>query len=147
MEVAFHFNVSQPTAYCCRLLRKAHARGARVTVTGPRERLQDIDQQLWALSPTEFVPHAWADAPAEVLMCSPIVLCETLTAPEPGQAAPMLLNLSDQIPAEYTLFERVIEVVGLDDDERALARQRWRAYDQAQHRLTRHDAAPSAAAS
>ena len=147
MEVAFHFNVSQPTAYCCRLLRKAHARGARVTVTGPRERLQDIDQQLWALSPTEFVPHAWADAPAEVLMCSPIVLCETLTAPVPGQAAPMLLNLSDQIPAEYTLFERVIEVVGLDDDERALARQRWRAYDQAQHRLTRHDAAPSAAAS
>ena len=85
MEVAFHFNVSQPTDYCCRLLRKAHARGARVTVTGPRERLQDIDQQLWALSATEFVPHAWADAPAEVLMCSPIVLCETLTRPDPGQ--------------------------------------------------------------
>jgi DNA polymerase-3 subunit chi len=108
--------------------------------------LQDIDQQLWALSATEFVPHAWADAPAEVLMCSPIVLCETLTAPEPGQAAPMLLNLSEQIPAAYTQFERVIEVVGLGDDERAQARQRWRAYDQAQHRLTRHDAAPSAAA-
>ena len=146
MEVAFHFNVSQPTDYCCRLLRKAHARGARVTVTGSQERLQDIDQQLWALSATEFVPHAWADAPAEVLMCSPIVLCETLTAPEPGQAAPMLLNLSEQIPAAYTQFERVIEVVGLGDVERAQARQRWRAYDQAQHRLTRHDAAPSAAA-
>ena len=57
MEVAFHFNVSQPTDYCCRLLRKAHARGARVTVTGPRVRLQDIDQQLWALSATEFVPQ------------------------------------------------------------------------------------------
>jgi DNA polymerase-3 subunit chi len=146
MEVAFHFNVSQPTDYCCRLLRKAHARGARVTVTGPRVRLQDIDQQLWALSATEFVPHAWADAPAEVLMCSPIVLCETLTPPEPGQAAPMLLNLSEKIPAAYAQFERVIEVVGLGDDERAQARQRWRAYDQAQHRLTRHDAAPSAAA-
>ena len=147
MEVAFHFNVSAPTDYCCRLLRKAHARGARVTVTGPRERLQDIDQQLWALSATEVVPHAWADAPVEVLMCSPIVLCETLTVPEPGQAAPMLLNLSEQIPAAYAQFERVIEVVGLGDDERAQARQRWRAYDQAQHRLTRHDAAPSAAAS
>lgn len=145
MEVAFHFNVSQPTAYCCRLLRKAHARGARVTVTGPRQRLQDIDQQLWALSATEFVPHAWADAPAEVLMCSPIVLCETLAPPEAGQAAPMLLNLLDQIPAEYTHFERVIEVVGLGDDERAQARHRWRAYDQAQHRLTRHDAAQTTA--
>ena len=104
MEVAFHFNVSEPTDYCCRLLRKAHGRGARVTVTGPRQRLLDIDQQLWALSPTEFVPHAWADASAEVLMCSPIVLSETLTPPEPGQAPPMLLNLFEQIPADYTQY-------------------------------------------
>jgi len=146
MEVAFHFNVSEPTDYCCRLLRKAHGRGARVTVTGPRQRLLDIDQQLWALSPTEFVPHAWADASAEVLLCSPIVLCETLPPPEPGQTQPMLLNLFEQIPADYTLYERVIEVVGLAQAERAQARQRWRAYDQAQHRLTRHDAAPTSSA-
>lgn len=146
MEVAFHFNVSEPTDYCCRLLRKAHGRGARVTVTGPRQRLLDIDQQLWALSPTEFVPHAWADASAEVLLCSPIVLCETLPPPEPGQTPPMLLNLFEQIPAKYTLYERVIEVVGLAQAERAQARQRWRAYDQAQHRLTRHDAAPTSSA-
>ena len=142
MEVAFHFNVSEPTDYCCRLLRKAHGRGARVTVTGPRQRLLDIDQRLWALSPTEFVPHA----SAEVLMCSPIVLCETLTPPEPGETPSMLLNLFAQIPADYTQYERVIEVVGLGEDERAQARQRWRAYDQAQHRLTRHDAAPTASA-
>ncbi len=146
MEVAFHFNVSEPTDYCCRLLRKAHGRGARVTVTGPRQRLVDIDQQLWALSPTEFVPHAWVDAATEVLMCSPIFLCETLTPPEPGQAPPMLLNLFEQIPAGYTQYERVIEVVGLAETERVQARQRWRAYDQAQHRLTRHDAAPTSAA-
>ena len=115
-------------------------------MTGPRQRLLDIDQQLWALSPTEFVPHAWADAPAEVLMCSPILLCETLTPPEPGQTPPMLLNLFAQIPADYTQYERVIEVVGLGEDDRTQARQRWRAYDQAQHRLTRHDAAPTSSA-
>ena len=146
MEVAFHFNVSQPTDYCCRLLRKAHGRGARVTVTGPRHRLVDIDQQLWALSATDFVPHAWVDAAPEVLMCSPIVLCESLSPPDPGLAPPMLLNLLEHIPADYTQYERVIEVVGLGEDERAQARQRWRAYEQAQHRLTRHDAAATASA-
>jgi len=146
MEVAFHFNVSQPTDYCCRLLRKAHGRGARVTVTGPRHRLVDIDQQLWALSATDFVPHAWVDAAPEVLMCSPIVLCESLTPPDPGLAPPLLLNLLAHIPADYTQYERVIEVVGLGEDERAQARQRWRAYEQAQHRLTRHDAAATASA-
>jgi DNA polymerase-3 subunit chi len=108
--------------------------------------LVDIDQQLWALSATDFVPHAWVDAAPEVMMCSPIVLCETLSPPEPGQTPPMLLNLFEQIPADYTLYERVIEVVGLAEAERAQARQRWRAYDQAQHRLTRHDAAPNASA-
>jgi DNA polymerase-3 subunit chi len=146
MEVAFHFNVSAPTDYCCRLLRKAHGRGARVTVTGPRRLLVDIDQQLWALSATDFVPHAWADAAPEVRMCSPIVLCETLTPPEPGQNPPLLLNLLAHIPADYTQYERVIEVVGLGEDERAQARQRWRAYEQAQHHLTRHDAAATASA-
>jgi DNA polymerase-3 subunit chi len=54
--------------------------------------------------------------------------------------------LFEQIPADYTQYERVIEVVGLAEAERALARQRWRAYDQAQHRLTRHDAAPTSSA-
>jgi DNA polymerase-3 subunit chi len=146
MEVAFHFNVSEPTAYCCRLLRKAHGRGARVTVTGPRQRLQAIDQQLWALSSTEFVPHAWADAPAEVLACSPIVLSETLSLPEPGQTPPILLNLLSHIPDTYTQYDKVIEVVGLGEDERAQARQRWRAYEQAQHQLTRHDAAATTSA-
>jgi DNA polymerase-3 subunit chi len=58
----------------------------------------------------------------------------------------MLLNLFAEIPADYTHYERVIEVVGLAEAERALARQRWRAYDQAQHRLTRHDASPTSTA-
>ena len=92
------------------------------------------------------MPHAWVDAAPEVLMCSPIVLCESLTPPDPGLAPPMLLNLLAHIPADYTQYERVIEVVGLGEDERAQARQRWRAYEQAQHRLTRHDAAATASA-
>jgi DNA polymerase-3 subunit chi len=145
MEVAFHFNVSDPTAYSCRLLRKAQSRGARVTVTGPRQQLMAIDQQLWALSGTAFVPHAWADAPAEVLVASPIILCEGL--PNPAQpSSSILLNGWPEVPTGYAQFERVIEVVGLSEDERAQARLRWKAYAQAQHTLTRHDVAQTTVA-
>jgi DNA polymerase III subunit chi len=140
MEVAFHFNVSDTTAYSCRLLRKAHSRGARVTVTGPRERLMDLDQQLWALSATAFVPHAWSDAPAEVLVASPIILCEALPPGQPRTDS-ILLNAWPEVPEAYGAFERVIEIVGLSEDDRAQARVRWKTYAQAQHTLTRHDVA------
>jgi DNA polymerase-3 subunit chi len=140
MEVAFHFNVSDTTAYSCRLLRKAQSRGARVTVMGPRQRLLDIDQKLWALSATAFVPHAWSDAPAEVLVASPIILCESL--PQNAQRSDsILLNAWPEVPQTYEAFDRVIEIVGLSEQDRAQARLRWKTYTQAQHTLTRHDVA------
>ena len=140
MEVAFHFNVSDTIAYSCRLLRKAQSRSVRVTVTGPRQRLMDIDQQLWALSGTAFVPHAWSDAPAEVLAASPIILCESLPQ-DTARSDGILLNAWPEVPQAYEAFERVIEIVGLSEDDRAQARVRWKTYAQAQHTLTRHDVA------
>ncbi|MDQ2927417.1 MAG: DNA polymerase III subunit chi, partial [Pseudomonadota bacterium] len=59
-EVTFHFNVSSPTGYACRLLRKALRRGSAVAVTGPEATLIALDRELWAFEPTEFVAHSWA---------------------------------------------------------------------------------------
>ncbi|NBX54104.1 MAG: DNA polymerase III subunit chi [Betaproteobacteria bacterium] len=140
MEVAFHFNVSDTTDYTCRWLRKAQSQGARVTVTGPRERLMEIDQQLWALSATAFVPHAWSDAPAEVLAASVIILCESLPHGTP-RCDGILLNAWPDVPQAYAAFDRVVEIVGLSEPDRALARLRWKTYAQAQNTLTRHDVA------
>ena len=124
-EVTFHFNAPDKAAYACRLLRKAYLKGARVAVLAPREQLDTLDRGLWLLAQGEFVPHC-IGADAEVTRRhSPIHLLERLDERAPTQ---VLVNLTDAVPADYSRFERVIEVVGLDDEDRALARQRWRQY-------------------
>ena len=135
-EVAFHFNMPDKTRYLCRLLRKAVAQGAQVAVTGPVEAIGELDAALWSFSDTDFVPHCRADGDPAVLDASPVVL-----GLEASQARhhDVLLNLGAQVPSGFERFERVIEVVGSDDAERAQSRERWKYYQQRGYALVRHD--------
>lgn len=137
-EVAFHFNAPDKLAYACRLLRKAVGSGARVVVTAPADVLARLNSLLWTFSQLDFIPHATANDPAHVLAASPVVLAESL-AELPHQQ--VLLNLGVQVPAGFEQFERLIEVVSLDDDDRQLARGRWKHYTEGGHTIVRHDLA------
>lgn len=138
-EIAFHFNTPDRLAYTCRLLRKAVASGARLVVTGPAEALDRLDTELWTFSATDFVPHCRAQAEPALLAASPVVLADDLAAAPHQQ---VLLNLGAEVPAGFERFERVIEVVGLDDADRQLARSRWRHYADRGYAMSRHDLAP-----
>lgn len=135
-EVAFHFNAPDPVAYACRLLRKAVSSGARVVVTGECATLQQLDIALWAFSATDFVPHCSLESEASMLAASPVVLAETLESPPHRQ---VLLNLGEAVAAGFAEFERVIEVVGLEDMSLQAARERWRHYTRLGYTITRHD--------
>lgn len=135
-EVAFHFNMPDKTRYLCRLLRKAVAQGAQVAVTGPAEAMGELDAALWSFSDTDFVPHCRADSDPALLEASPVVLG---LAPSQARHHDVLLNLGAQVPSGFERFERVIEVVGSDDAERAQSRQRWKYYQQRGYALVRHD--------
>jgi DNA polymerase-3 subunit chi len=137
-EIAFHFNAPDRLAYTCRLLRKAVAAGARLVVTGPAEALDRLDTELWTLSATDFVPHCRAQAEPALLAASPVVLASD---PESAPHQQVLLNLGTGVPPGFERFERVIEVVGLDDTDRQQARTRWRHYADRGYAMTRHDLA------
>lgn len=137
-EVAFHFNVPDKWAYVCRLLRKAAAKGSRVTVTGDPGTLDQVDGQLWALSPTDFVAHCAAGADAATLAASPIIFCPSCDQ-SPHQE--VLLNLGTVVPPGFERFERLIEVVGAQDDDRQASRQRWKFYQDRGYAIRRHDVA------
>lgn len=138
-EVAFHFNVSDKWAYVSRLLRKAAARGSRVTVTGELSALRQVDTQLWNLSPTDFVAHCEAGvADAATLDASPVVFC---AACEMSPHHEVLLNLGAGVPSGFERFERLIEVVGDADDDRMQSRQRWKYYQERGYAIQRHDIA------
>ncbi|HXE21588.1 MAG TPA: DNA polymerase III subunit chi [Rhodoferax sp.] len=137
-EVTFHFNAPDKTAYVCRLLRKAVASGARVVVTAGAQELQALDVALWTFAPLDFVPHCRASAEPAMLACSPVLLTRAAPAAPHQQ---VLVNMGDQVPEGFERFERLIEIVGVHDDDRVQARGRWKHYADRGYAITRHDVA------
>lgn len=125
-EVTFHFNAPDKLGHACRLLRKAVASGAKVVVTGDSALLRELDVALWTFSQLDFVPHCLGDAsPPAVLAASPVVLAES------ARGAPhqhVLINLADSVPEGFERFERLIEVVTVQDEDREQGRLRWKHY-------------------
>lgn len=138
-ELAFHFGAPDKIAYACRLLRKAVGSGARVVVIGDPDQLQVLDEALWSLTPTDFVPHCLADAPAMLRKYSPVILSAGWDAVE--QEHDVMVNLADQVPQGFDTFARLIEVVSLDPEDRSAARERWRFYSSQGYAIQRHDLA------
>ena len=137
-EVAFHFNAPDKLAYACRLLRKAVAGGSHVVVTAPGTDLARLDALLWTFSQTDFIAHVRQPAAAEQLAVTPVVLTESPGSPELPQRQ-VLLNLGEAMPAGFEQYQRVIEVVSLDEEDRQLARGRWKAYAGQGYDIVRHD--------
>jgi DNA polymerase-3 subunit chi len=143
-EVAFHFNAPDKLGYACRLLRKAHARGARLMVLAEPADVSALDQQLWTLAQGEFIAHCRSDDPPHVRAHSPILIASAPVLPADFEAQ-VLVNLTQQMPQDFERFDRVIEVVSSDEGDRLLARERWRAYRQAGHEPVQHDLRRAAA--
>ncbi|MBP6598484.1 MAG: DNA polymerase III subunit chi [Giesbergeria sp.] len=140
-EVAFHFNAPDKLAYACRFARKMLRSGHPLVITAPAPTLEVLSARLWALAPPEFLAHARADSPAQVLDASPILL---LTDPSHAglqqRQCQVLLNLGDQVPAGFEQFARLVEVVSAHDEiDRQQARLRWRDYTQRGYAIVRHD--------
>lgn len=138
-EVAFHFNVPAKLAYACRLLRKAAGSGSKVVVTGEPELLRTLDTELWTFSALEFIPHCHAaTAEPQVLAASPVVLADSARGTPHHE---VLVNLGATVPDGFERFERLIEVVTVEDDDRQRARTRWKHYADRGYALVRHDLA------
>jgi DNA polymerase III subunit chi len=137
-DLAFHFNAPNKVAYTCKLLRKATQAGARVAVLAAPELLARLDAELWAFSPLDFVAHVRVPCTPPVLQRTPVVLCETLEQAQ-GAGYSVLVNLLPTVPDGFEHFDRVIEVVTLDDADRLSARARWKRYTDLGYEITRHD--------
>lgn len=135
--LAFHFNAPDRLSYVCRLLRKAVLADAQLVVIADAAMLERVDAALWSFSAQDFVPHCVAGAPSHVLRASPIVLAPSLANVTHRD---VVLNLGQGVPLGFEDFARVIEVVGLAEEDRVNARQRWKYYASLGHTITQHDA-------
>lgn len=125
-QVEFHSGVADPVGFACRLLRRAARQGVGVQVTAPAELLLRLDLALWTQDEQDFVPHVrMPGAPAAVARRTHIWLAKAALQ---GDAPRVLMNLGAPAPADLSVLERVIEIVEVDADAVAGARERWRAY-------------------
>lgn len=135
-EVAFHFNAPDAVSYACRLLRKAVSSGAKVVVVASEQTLSELDAALWTFSPIDFVAHADVRSDPSVVAESSVILATHVDQTSQRQ---ILLNLAATVPQGFELFDRVIDVVTLDEESRYFARDRWKYYVELGYSITRHD--------
>ena len=85
----------------------------------------------------EFLAHAVQGDDAELFALAPVVLVE---AAQFSTHREVLLNLGLEMPQGFESFSKVVEVVSsFDEQDRALARGRWRSYQSAGHAIERFD--------
>jgi DNA polymerase-3 subunit chi len=51
----------------------------------------------------------------------------------------VLLNLGAEPPTGFESFERLVEIVSTDDDDRAAARARWKHYAARGYQIEQHE--------
>ncbi|SAK62644.1 DNA polymerase III subunit chi [Caballeronia arationis] len=132
-RIDFHTNVGDSIAYACRLVRKAYLSGEPIIVLAEPARLAAFDEQLWTFSPLDFVPHCMAGSP--LAKDTPVVLAANL---DDAPHHRILINLGQSVPVQFARFERLIEVVGDDEEELAAGRQRFRFYRDRGYALNMH---------
>lgn len=133
--IDFYFNATDRLQVACRLAGKALAQRKRLLIYAPQpDTAQRIDRILWTWPATGFVPHCFAHDPLATE--TPVLIASDDTAPDTGE---LLLNLDESCPPHFERFERLLEVVGRDDDARRAGRERYRYYRDRGYPIRNHD--------
>jgi DNA polymerase-3 subunit chi len=82
-----------------------------------------LDRILWTQPALSFVPHCRADSP--LARETPTLLTDRIED-QPHDAC--LLNLSNELPASFSRFEHLVEIVSTSDADRLPARARFKFY-------------------
>ena len=133
-EVLFYTHVEDKLQTACQLSAKALTRQMRVMILTADSALTDkVSRLLWSLPSIGFYPHCRAtDRLAPV---TPIIVDHVA---EPLPHDQVLINLRQETPPMFSRFQRLIEIVSLDDEDRAAARERYRFYRDRGYEITTH---------
>jgi DNA polymerase III subunit chi len=123
-EISFYFNVPNREHALCQLVSKALAKRLSINIlTDSQAAAVALDGLLWEVPQTGFLPHCSADA--AIAADTPIVLDYRSELLPDRQ---LLFNWTNGLPSGFERYQRVIEVVSIDEEARTLARGRWKAY-------------------
>ena len=107
----------------CRVTEKAFQSGKHVYLyCQTLDQLTQMDERLWAFSSSSFIPHGLLGETDELVRV-------TLGCDDPSpDVAEIVISMANTPVSTFSLFSRVAEIVGTDDSERQLARNRFKFY-------------------
>jgi len=110
--------------FACRLAEKIFKDGHQVYInTTSGQQLKQLDDLLWTFRQGSFLPHTVCTSNEPE--AAPILLGHAI---EPDGPSDVLVNLAEDIPAFFSRFSRVTELVSGDDTQRETARTRYKFY-------------------
>jgi DNA polymerase-3 subunit chi len=132
-RIDFHTNIADKLTYACRLARKAYAaRGKVVLLAENAQQAAQLNEALWTIGDTDFIPHVLAGDPLAAE--TPVIVADSDEVELPHHD--MLVNLTQRTPANFAQFARVFEIISTDEQDAAAGRKRYVAYKQQQYPLT-----------
>ena len=126
-EILFYHGAPDRLQAAAAWLLKAWEQRQPVLVYAPRASdAEQLDRLLWMQPATGFLPHCGADSPLAAE--TPVVIARSLDAVAPLAQDQRLLNLADEVPPGFARFEKLIEIVSVEDSVRLPARDRFKFY-------------------
>jgi DNA polymerase-3 subunit chi len=139
-QIDFYFHVENKLQMACALSAKACARGMRVLAyCANAEAGQKFSRLLWTAPAISFVPHCTAGDPLAAV--TPVIVDHDGAEPAHDE---VLINLRPEWPPFFSRFQRLIEIVSLDEDDRSQARARFKFYRDRGYAIKNHDLSKSA---
>ena len=134
-RVDFYSNAEPKLQVACQLVAKAIQQQLRVVVYAPDENTaRGFDKLLWTYQAIGFVPHCMAHH--ALSLETPVVIAREDAEMTHYQ---VILNLHADSPPSFSRFERLVELVGTGDEDRRLARDRFRFYRERGYEIHHHD--------
>jgi len=121
--------------FACSIANKAWQSGNNVYIhTNSKQTAISLDDLLWTFQDISFIPHALADQ--SETPDTPVIIGWQAQAPDNFN---VMINLTADIPAIAGRFARIVEIVAGSEEERAVARNRYRNYRDSGHEIHNHD--------
>lgn len=134
-KIRFYTGAPDKLRAACLLSNKAMQSGLRVMVSTPDEAMTTtLDKMLWTYPGIAFMPHGRTSDPAAATLP---VLVDHLSDNFPHHD--LLISLHPTTPAFFSRFEHLVEIVGLDDEDKRLGRERFALYRNRGYELQHFD--------
>jgi len=119
----------------CRLAEKIYHQGRRIFInTASAEEQRHMDRLLWTFRQGSFIPHASQEKADPAT--TPVIVGRQ---GEAGEETDVMINLAPEVPACFSRFERVAELIDREPQVKAAGRERFRFYRDRGYPLETHD--------